>query len=395
MSDEIFYDLSEFIARPMRTGIQQASYEALKHWTFSPRLVPGFIDSRTGKVFTLPQDFLTHMGRWFDRSPANRAPAAINPWPAIRRRSRAISRNLLKRFSSVLNPELFFDEGRLEFYSRLAAEAPERIHWIVYDALPWLRPEFFAAGASAETAGYLRVLRRIPNLHFISGATRREFCQRILRADLPTYRVCPLGADALGVAEPSFSAAKKRFTYVSSIEPRKNHLAVFAAFEEVWKEHPDVELTLVGAPVILTEEIAAGLDRMKQFGSRFTCQRDLDGGAVKALVRSSRATIYASDAEGFGLPALESLALGVPVIAWRDLPSLSLVPAGGQVRLPDVSAGQIATGVRRMLVDAFARQKYDEISTLVLPTWQGMAATLHRAITDTAAAPARAARVAR
>jgi glycosyltransferase involved in cell wall biosynthesis len=386
MRGDIFYDLTEFVERPMRTGIQRVCYEVLRHWKFSPRLVPGFIDANTSKVFVLPEDFPDYLRGWFEDSSSGRTTKVQDVWQGLRRRSKPLfgrfsrKRSHLEKFfqefSSILNPELFFDEKRLEFYSRLAAHAPERVHWIVYDALPWLRPEFFTAGAPGITANYLRVLRKFPNLHFISQESKKDFCQRIFKTDKASYDVCPLGADGLGVAAAS-SPNSKRFTYVSTIEPRKNHVMLFRAFEEIWRETPEVELTLVGTPVNVTEEITAGVERMARYGSRFSWRCDLDSSEVGAIIRSSRATIYASDAEGFGLPALESLALGVPVIAWTHLPSLSTIPDAGQVRLEEMSIGQVTSAVRRMLVDEFAEQKYAEISRLVLPTWKGLAKLLH------------------
>jgi glycosyltransferase involved in cell wall biosynthesis len=97
---------------------------------------------------------------------------------------------------------------------------------------------------------------------------------------------------------------------------------------------------------------------------------------VRHLIRGSRATIFASQAEGFGLPPLESLALGVPVIVSEGLPSIAMIEPPGQVRLAQPDAAGIRQAVLDMLDDTFARRKYEEIRGLNLPTWADLSRRL-------------------
>jgi glycosyltransferase involved in cell wall biosynthesis len=96
------------------------------------------------------------------------------------------------------------------------------------------------------------------------------------------------------------------------------------------------------------------------------------------VIRGSRATLFPSLGEGFGLPPLESLALGVPVIVASQVPSLGLIAPGGQVRLDRPDAQGIRAAVLDMLDDATARRKCQEITGLSLPRW----ADLGRACAD-------------
>lgn len=379
MRGQIFYDLTEFVANPMRTGIQRVSYEILKNWKFSPQLAPGFISPRGSRPMLLPDEFPGLMGKLFSgndgiwKTTAKRIAACA--W-----RGRPISAQDLGRFEGFLNPELFHDAGRAEFYRALSEKTGNQIHWIVYDALPWLNPDVFPAGSVKGTMHYLKAMRVIPNLHFISAACMSDFCERILRIQRPTYRVCPLGSDGLGRAAPEFDPSRRRFACLGTIEPRKNHDVILQAFGELWQRGIDVELAFVGRMGWSSREFSDHLIALSRRERRFVWYEDLNDLQVRETVKSSRATIYASEREGFGLPPLESLALGVPVIVSQRLPSLSNIAELGQVRVAEISATAISAAVMRLLDDTVAAEKYGEILSLKISTWCEMAEALHQAI---------------
>ena len=179
---------------------------------------------------------------------------------------------------------------------------------------------------------------------------------------------------------PEFSPSSKRFTYVSTIEPRKRHQTVLDAFERLWSQGRDVELMFIGKAGTEAAERLDRLARLAEVDTRFSWYKECNDAQLRELVTSSRATIFASEAEGFGLPPLESLALGVPVIAPERLPSLSMLPRFGQVRLETVSAAAIAEAVCALLDDEFAARKFAEIKELEVPTWRGLSEFLHHAI---------------
>lgn len=101
--------------------------------------------------------------------------------------------------------------------------------------------------------------------------------------------------------------------YLGTIEPRKGVAELVHAFGEVASAEPDLELWLAGQdgwgaePV--TRAIAASgyPDRIRRFGY-------VEDAVVPALLRRARAVAYPSYEEGFGLPALEALACGVPLV---------------------------------------------------------------------------------
>lgn len=113
--------------------------------------------------------------------------------------------------------------------------------------------------------------------------------------------------DALGVRDPYA-------VFVGNLEVRKNIELLLQAFGLVRSVHPDAQLVLVGSP-------GFGWD-----GIRARHEAILDSGAVRvvgylpdpevaALVRGARVFVYPSRYEGFGIPPLEAMAAGTPVVA--------------------------------------------------------------------------------
>lgn len=109
------------------------------------------------------------------------------------------------------------------------------------------------------------------------------------------------------------------FVMVGTIEPRKRHAAILAAFDRLWDDGVRANLLLIGS---IGWDTAGFMDQARghpELGrSLFLCHQVGDH-ELRAAIRRADATIMASKAEGFGLPVVESLALGTPVLA-SDIP---------------------------------------------------------------------------
>ncbi len=122
---------------------------------------------------------------------------------------------------------------------------------------------------------------------------------------------------------------------VGNIEPRKNLVGLLDAFSSL--NPPGVDLVLAGRrawksrPVLRKawKFVAAGRVRMLDYVS----ENDLP-----ALYQSALAFVYPSLMEGFGLPVVEAMAAGLPVIASDIEPLKSLVADSGWLVRPEVTA---------------------------------------------------------
>jgi glycosyltransferase involved in cell wall biosynthesis len=143
---------------------------------------------------------------------------------------------------------------------------------------------------------------------------------------------------------------------VGTIEPRKNLPVLLGAFEEVVRARPDSQLRLVvaGRTGWLTGELFKRLDASPA-RERVVLTGYVSDADLRALYASCRVFVYPSMYEGFGLPPLEAMSCGAPVVA-SDIPALREV-AGDGARLVAVGRqGELARAVLELLEDEPARR---------------------------------------
>jgi len=201
--------------------------------------------------------------------------------------------------------------------------------------------------------------------HAIQYATREaaviltvsEFTARQLRDLCPTERpvvVAPLGVDlerfSLESSDDSVSAydLQRNFVlYVGTLEPRKGVDVLLRAFEEIAQDDPTVELWLAGQRGWGVDDVEEQIAR-HPFAERIRQLGFVDDAELPRLYRSARVVAYPSRGEGFGLPVLEALACGAPVVTTRD--SVMAEVAGEAATLSTAGdAVDLAAGLQSLL----------------------------------------------
>ena len=228
--------------------------------------------------------------------------------------------------SWVLMPELMYD-GK----GGLLVDYVHRHGWklalIFHDAIAVLHPEFVPASLPEQHAGYLCDFSRADLILPVSETSARDWrafvaahCQA-----RPPVRVCVLASDVSGtervrasdLAAPSADPARPvRMLCVSTIEPRKNHRALLAAYElAAARPGLRLELNLVGAPYAGSGDLAGEVARFVQrHPGRVTWHEQIEYSLLRRLYEEADFTVYPSVLEGFGLPIIESLWFGRPCI---------------------------------------------------------------------------------
>lgn len=106
---------------------------------------------------------------------------------------------------------------------------------------------------------------------------------------------------------------------VGTLEPKKGHEEAIAVFSRLWSEGYERPLVIVGRQGWMSEAVRHMIRCSPWAGRQLFWFDGLDDGAVAAAYAASHALLFASEAEGFGLPLLEGVAHGLPVLA-RDIP---------------------------------------------------------------------------
>lgn len=161
-------------------------------------------------------------------------------------------------------------------------------------------------------------LRRAAAIIVPSDATRAAVLRRFPALE-PRIHTVPLG-----VHDRFFEAAPPRHTavapctpyilHVGNCEPRKNLPRLIEAVARVREQHPQLGLRLTGGKGWQEQELAAAITH-HQAAPWVTRLGDVADADLPALYRNATCLAFPSLNEGFGLPPLEAMAVGCPVVS--------------------------------------------------------------------------------
>lgn len=171
--------------------------------------------------------------------------------------------------------------------------------------------------------------------------------------------------------------------HVGTFEPRKNHaelLAIFTALCAEMDEPPP--LVMAGAPGPMLPLVERWVERSPWRGL-VHLRTGVEDALLQGLLQGAAALVFPSRAEGFGLPVLEALACGVPVLA-ADVTGLDFFRDSPAALLPLGSPQPWVAALRRILGDPAARQAAREQGPAwARPfSWDAAAAQLLSVYTD-------------
>ena len=277
---------------------------------------------------------------------------------------------LAATFGGYVLPEPTLRGDSLSVFETLSTSAAVVPFALYYDALPLTHPELFPRGAdnTGAVTRYHRAVSRIEDVAFISEQTRRTFESRLARRRLGNALVARPGADALS-ARRHGAPETPRFCMVGTIEPRKRYGLVLDVFERLWASGRPYELVVLGRGGWEKHGVLERLERLSRSTPLQWIDDAGDDDVLDAISRSS-ALLFLSDAEGYGLPPLEALSVGCPVIVDEHLPALEGMPSAGQVRLETVSPELVHEAIERLADPALNADYRSAIQTLELPTWE-------------------------
>lgn len=193
-----------------------------------------------------------------------------------------------------------------------------------------------------------------------SEATARDLVAHF-RVEPQRIRVVYLGGPE--AAQVSDSAATRKayhlperyFLFVGTLQPRKNLRRLLQAFARIAPRYPDVALALAGqagrgAPALVAEIGRLGLtERVQLLGY-------VPSAALPALFAGAVGFVFPSLYEGFGMPALDAMAWGTPVIAAATSSFPEVVGDAGVLVDPlDVAA--LASALERLLEEPSLREQ--------------------------------------
>jgi len=207
---------------------------------------------------------------------------------------------------------------------------------------------------------------RAERIAAVSSFTKADIVQRLgVAADKidVVYNGCneayrPLSEADKMAARARWSGGEAYFIYVGSIHPRKNVARILRAFEQFKTQTAGAErmrLLLVGRMAWQTGEVGEVLAQMRH-REAVVLLGYVDMADLPQLVGAAMASVYASLFEGFGVPILEAMRAGVPVIC-SDSSSMPEVAGGAGLLVNPQSVDSIAAAMQQVFCDAPLREK--------------------------------------
>jgi glycosyltransferase involved in cell wall biosynthesis len=250
--------------------------------------------------------------------------------------------------------------------------APARF-MTVYDMIPKIHPEWFNTRTGNKIAPRFQTildsLRPDDYVHCISESTRNDLCNILRHLDPARVFVSPLAADnevfhanstaaQIDAVRHKYKIPEGRYLLsVCTLEPRKNISAVVQAFGRVVAQERlnDVSLVLVGVKGWDTETLDKALADPKAHRDRVIVTGFVADEELAPLYSGATVFIYPSLYEGFGLPPLEAMACGVPVITSNTSSIPEVVGDAGLMVAPtDIDA--LCQSILSIIEDSALRQ---------------------------------------
>jgi glycosyltransferase involved in cell wall biosynthesis len=229
---------------------------------------------------------------------------------------------------TFVEAELAAETWQTERLGPLGQFSTSRLVAIGYDTVPVTSTETSDGGIAERFPRYLDALAWAERIATISDAAATEFrgWRRMLAASGrqgPEIETVFLAAETARATEEDLTAARALIgndddgplvLVVGSHEPRKNHLAVLQAAERLWSAGRRLRLCFIGGNAWGNDRFTETIERLRSENRPVVVLSGVTDGLLAAGYELADFSLFPSLNEGFGLPVVESLTAGTPVI---------------------------------------------------------------------------------
>jgi len=332
---------------PQISGIGLYTRELLRH-------LPGLDGSvRYTVLFDRPEVMEREM-EGTGAGAASNVDARLVPWGLFSPVSQARLPGLLRRLEArvyhspnYMMPYLAFPPG---------GRGPVRAVVTIHDLIPLLFPQYTPRAMKTRFLPVFRLVireaaRRATRILVPSRSTAEDVVRELR---IPADRrgdvvVTPEAANPVFRPDPDVRPAGPVVLFVGRRDPYKNLPALVRAFARVLREVPAARLVVVGPPDARYPEAEAAA-REVRLGDAVEWRGYVDGPGLVRAYREAAVFALPSRYEGFGLPVIEAMACGTPVVCGNGS-SLPEVAGDAAALVPPDDEGEIAAAVVRVLTD--------------------------------------------
>lgn len=209
-------------------------------------------------------------------------------------------------------------------YQGKIAGARLRAAYFLHDLIPLTHPEYNRLEEKKRHQGRLETMAASGELVILNSEFTRNAFEQWLgpdRSHRPRCIVAPLAPAQLGPRDSAAPISGAYFVVLGTIEPRKNHLLLL----HIWRELAETlgasapKLVVIGQRGWECEQAVNMLERCPGLRDCVIEMGRCEDEEIASWLAHARALLFPSFVEGFGLPLIEALAVGVPAIV-SDIP---------------------------------------------------------------------------
>lgn len=199
-------------------------------------------------------------------------------------------------------------------------------------------------------------IRRAARIFVLTHAMKEEIADTY-RVPLDRFDVVSPAADprfvpvrdpaALAAVRAKYRLPNAYVLYVGALQPRKNLVRLAAAFARLKERGLPHHLVVAGKRAWLYGDMLAEIEALK-LHDRLMFTGYMDGADLPAVYSAADAFAYVSLYEGFGIPVLEAMACGVPVLTSND-PAIREVTSDAALLCDPCDIEAIEAGLVRVL----------------------------------------------
>lgn len=380
---QLLVDVSELAQRDARTGIQRVVRSILKEWLLNPpkgyRVEPVYATAELGYRYArqFTRRFLGISEGASKDDPIDYAPGDVF-------------------FGLDLQPHV--QVAHRGFYHTLRREGAQ-VKFMVYDLLSILMPQCFPEGADIQFGNWLEVIAESDGAICISKAVANDLAGWFEQNGANRRRAFAIGWFHLGAdvdhshptkgfppnGDAVLSELRSRPTIlmVGTLEPRKGHVEVLDALEQLWLTYVDVNLVIVGKQGWMIDKLAARLSAHVELNKRLFWLEGISDEYLDKVYAASTCVMAASYGEGFGLPLIEAAQHKLPIIA-RDIPVFREVAGDHAYYFSAADAQGLAQSIKQWLA-LYREQRHPRTDTMPCLTWRESACKLSEMLLGTQA----------
>lgn len=366
-------DIEQFVRDPYGSGIQRVLQQLALQW---PAHGPGAdfvvpLDDAFGLLTPEQAAGLLTLA-FVPRDPGADLRHIVRDHLVALDPTRVRAGDLLSIYDAWLLPEVSYLPSVLERFELFAKCMPTAM--IGYDVLPMSDPANyrFKPGTAAWVSEYFRHLATADAVVCISDYARDGILGRLRRDPALPISVAHPGGDHIEVQQGR-PPARPLFTRLGTMEARKRPLEILAAFLEARRTQGlEADLLFIGAPSASDEEINESVRRASASDPAVRWVQGASDDEVRELVGRSSAFLSIGT-EGYGIPVLEALRLGTPVLFDGIQPAGDLMAGHGARRIEGMGQSGLAAAFASYGDPSALRGLRDDLDPGAVPTWAAFA----------------------